>query len=113
MRYVSAVVGLLFGFIVVGPGQEVAAQSVPYSAWIAGCKTYPELCVPRCQRDALYCANQIKGYLLMEVRYYRFFLVKSVKNQTISFQDWKNSECSEVAITKLSDSMVRNGNYTI
>ena len=64
MRYVSAVVGLLFGFIVVGPGQEVAAQSVDDSAWIARCKTYPESCVPDCQRDPKFCAKQINDYVL-------------------------------------------------
>lgn len=64
MRYVSTVVGLLFGFIVVGSVPGVAAETEAYSTWITGCKTYPEFCVPRCQRDALYCARQINGYLL-------------------------------------------------
>lgn len=68
MRYVSALVGLLFGFIVVGPVPGVAAETEAYSAWITGCKTYPEFCVPRCQRDALYCAKQINGYLLTPPR---------------------------------------------
>ncbi len=64
MRYVSAVVGLLFGFIVVGPVPGVAAEPGDFSAWIAGCKDNPYSCVPVCQRDALYCAKQINGYLL-------------------------------------------------
>ncbi len=64
MRYVSAVVGLLFGFIVVGSVPGVAAETEVYNEWITGCRTYPEFCVPRCQRDALYCARQINGYLL-------------------------------------------------
>ena len=67
MGYVSAVVGLLFGFIV-GSVPGVAAETETYSAWIAGCRAYPELCVPRCQRDALYCAKQINGYLLTPPR---------------------------------------------
>ncbi len=66
MRYVSAVVGLLFGFIV-GSVPGVAAETGTYGAWISGCRTYPELCVPRCQRDAVFCARQINGYLLAQV----------------------------------------------
>ncbi len=45
-------------------------------SWIQGCSQYPELCVPRCQRDPMFCANQINTYLTDTV------------NQKFRFQNW-------------------------
>ncbi len=44
--------------------------------WVQGCSTYPELCVPRCQRDPMFCANQINDYLTTNI------------NNQFRFQDW-------------------------
>lgn len=42
----------------------VAAEDTSPGDWLQGCSQHPELCVPRCQRDPQFCAQQVVDYLL-------------------------------------------------
>lgn len=54
---------------------QTDATSTP-EAWVQGCTEYPELCVPRCQRDPMFCADQINNYLTTTI------------NNKLRFQNW-------------------------
>ena len=55
-------------YLVLAPADSHAKSAVAPEAWVQGCRIDPELCVPRCQRHAKFCAETINDYLTAKIK---------------------------------------------
>ena len=104
MRHLSAVVGLLFGFTVVGSAQE--AQSYTYSEWIAACLIDAKSCVNVCQSTdpgsgPKFCAEQINGYLTEK---------PGGERGELRYESWKDYP-GRLPIIRVNNSTPMHGTY--